>query len=75
MDYATVARSHNFEEAGLQPREDDNFPIEKARLRSVFVWTILSAVVIIGYGWSLERKVVSQGPISVFLSFTLTFHE
>lgn len=60
MDYAIVAKTYYVEEGDLRPREDEDFPIEKARLRSVFIWTILSTMVIIGYGWSLERKLVSQ---------------
>jgi len=58
-DYRVVARENNFEIN--KPRGDDlaQFPIEKARFRSI--WYVLGAagVSMIGYGRSMQFKVVS----------------
>ncbi|KAG0701799.1 major facilitator superfamily domain-containing protein [Suillus ampliporus] len=37
--------------------KEENFPIEKARLRTVPIWTAIFVATCAGYGWALERKV------------------
>jgi hypothetical protein len=62
LDYALVAKAQN-----MKPDEsggDDDFPIEKARLRSIFYPVCVSVVAIIGYGWALQKRVVRRPPIT-----------
>ena len=57
-DYRVVVRKNNFEIN--KPSGDDlaQFPIEKARFRSI--WYVLGAagLSMIGYGWSMQFRVV-----------------
>lgn len=49
-------------------RKSDNlagFPIERARLRSVFPFLALSAVATAGYGWTLQAKTSIAAPLSM----------
>ena len=39
-----------------------DFPIEKARLRSIWYFMGLSMACTVGYGWSIERRTVSPMP-------------
>lgn len=55
----------------VETSDGDDFPIEKARLGSIFISTILTAVVLVGYGWSLEKKVVCQSPMHCMLLLTI----
>lgn len=48
----------NVDEASVQ---DDEFPIEEARLRLVFVYLGLFSASSVGYGWALEKS----APIAV----------
>ena len=58
-DYRVTAKSH-----GLEQDKNDhdltNFPIEKARLRSVFIYIAISSASTLGYGWALQAKTVSS---------------
>jgi hypothetical protein len=61
-DYRVVAWKSNFK---INKRAGDDlahFPIEKARLRSI--WYVLGAagLSMVGYGWSMHFKVVSVFP-------------
>lgn len=60
-DFARTAKDENIDMTGKKAHTVDGFPIEKARLRSIFYPTYLSAIAIIGYGWALEKKTVSDG--------------
>ena len=53
-----MAKKNDF--CGDRGNGDDSldFPIEKARLRSVWVSLIVSVVAIAGYGWTLQAKTV-----------------
>ncbi|KAH6636428.1 major facilitator superfamily domain-containing protein [Chaetomium tenue] len=62
-DYRVVARKHNFE---INKRAGDDladFPIEKARFRSI--WYVLSAagLSMVGYGWSMHFRVHMAVPL------------
>jgi hypothetical protein len=61
-DYVLTARSYNFVIDELRGDDLSKFPIEKARLRSVWWLVILSALCICGYGWSIDRKMVWSTP-------------
>lgn len=43
--------------------KDENFPIERARLRMVPIFTAIFAVTCAGYGWSLQREVNIAVPL------------
>ncbi|KAI9848523.1 MAG: hypothetical protein M1837_007192 [Sclerophora amabilis] len=54
-DYRTTARRH---ELPVSKSSDDlsGFPIEKARLRSVFPFIVVSTIATAGFGWALNVK-------------------
>lgn len=59
-NYKTTAH-----EAGIEldrKRGDDmsKFPIERARLRSMHILLVVHLVVLVGYGWVLEKELVRQ---------------
>ena len=57
-DYRIVAKKNKF--LNNQDRSDDfgNFPIEKARLRSVWASLVIAIISIAGYGWTLQAETV-----------------
>ena len=55
-DYRITADSQGFE--GIERDRLADFPIEKARFRSVWYMVVLSTITIIGYGWSLHARIV-----------------
>ena len=61
-EYASTARQY-----GLPISKSDNdvshFPIESARLRSIFVFILLNAIATVGYGWTLQTKTHLSAPI------------
>lgn len=60
LDYAKVAKAQNVDGDRVSGAKPDDFPIENARLRSVFYPAGLNLVAIIGYGWALQARVVSD---------------
>ena len=54
-DFRIVARCHGFS-ASKSSQSPQNFPFEKARLRSVFPLLVLSTIATTGYGWALQTK-------------------
>jgi hypothetical protein len=57
-DYKLAAKAHNIVIDELRGDDLSKFPIEKARLRSVWFFVILCAICIAGYGWSVNKKIV-----------------
>jgi hypothetical protein len=57
-NYKTIARSINFEIDKVQGDDLNKFPIERARVRLSEAIILLRAASVIGYGWTLQRKVV-----------------
>ena len=53
-DYRLYARSHDFPESKAAVHDFYHFPLEKARLRSMFFFLAVSAIATAGFGWSLE---------------------
>ncbi|KDQ24734.1 hypothetical protein PLEOSDRAFT_1078768 [Pleurotus ostreatus PC15] len=47
----------------MEVTKDENFPIERARLRTVPYLLILYAGCVTGYGWCLQRRVSLAGPL------------
>ncbi len=53
----------------MEVTKDENFPIERARLRTVPYLLVLYAGCVTGYGWCLQRRVSLAGPLILqFLS-------
>jgi hypothetical protein len=58
-NYKMTAKSINFEIDRVQGDDLNEFPIERARVRLSEVIVLLRAASVIGYGWTLQQKVVS----------------
>ncbi|KAK7967452.1 MFS general substrate transporter [Apiospora aurea] len=55
-DYKLTARKHGVDADRGKEDNLDEFPIEEARLRSVWYLMVPSILATIGYGWSLDQK-------------------
>ncbi|KAI9760344.1 MAG: hypothetical protein M4579_001748 [Chaenotheca gracillima] len=55
-DYRVYARRHHFPESKSAAHDLFEFPLEMARLRSIYVFLSLSTVATAGFGWSLEAR-------------------
>jgi hypothetical protein len=53
-----TAKAINFEIDRVQGDNMNHFPIERARVRLSEVIIVLRAASVIGYGWSLQQKLV-----------------
>ncbi|KAL8857268.1 MAG: hypothetical protein Q9178_006194 [Gyalolechia marmorata] len=62
-DYQKTAKKYDIEVN--RPSGDDMsiFPIEEARLRSSWVFALISVVAVVGYGWALQRETVKVFPV------------
>ncbi|KAH6842229.1 major facilitator superfamily domain-containing protein [Chaetomium sp. MPI-CAGE-AT-0009] len=58
----------------IKTKETDlkDFPIERARLRTVILTVALSAFLVIGYGWALQARVTMAVPLVLQLFIGLT---
>ena len=61
-DYQKTATAAGFTVNRTKGDDLSDFPIEKARLRSIWYFMGLSMACTLGYGWSVERKIVSFVP-------------
>ncbi|KAK5047248.1 hypothetical protein LTR84_006770 [Exophiala bonariae] len=73
-DYRVTAKSHNL---FIDTKRGDDilkFPIEKARLRTIWVYIILASGATIGYGWALETTTHLAVPLitQVITGLTVT---
>jgi hypothetical protein len=57
-DYAVVARSHGLPVDKTSTNNLRNFPIEEARMRSIFAPAFGSIASVIGYGWAVSSHTV-----------------
>ena len=57
-DYAIVARENNYTIDRIKGDNLAEFPIEKARLRSVWYLLVVVVLAIAGYGWSIFARAV-----------------
>ena len=57
-DYRKTAKAHGHVVDSVHGDDLSHFPIEKARLKSIFYPIVAGAVATVGYGWSLESKTV-----------------
>ncbi|KAK1058499.1 hypothetical protein LTR74_013388 [Friedmanniomyces endolithicus] len=70
-DYRIVAKQHNF---SIDRRRGDDmlhFPIEKARLRSIWIYISLASACVVGYGWTLTSHTHLAVPLT--LQFIIGF--
>lgn len=73
-DYRVTAKSHDI---FIDTKRGDDilkFPIEKARLRTIWVYIILASGATIGYGWALETRTHLAVPLitQVLTGLTVT---
>lgn len=64
-DYRIYARRHDFPESKSAAHDLYHFPLEKARLRSIFIFLGLSTIATAGFGWSLQARVHIAVPLVV----------
>jgi hypothetical protein len=62
-DYQKTAAAAGFTINKTKGDDLSDFPIEKARLRSIWYFMGLSMACTVGYGWSVERRTVSLTPL------------
>ncbi|KAK5467736.1 hypothetical protein LTS15_000709 [Exophiala xenobiotica] len=62
-DYRKTAKSHNLSIDRVKGDAIIAFPIEKARLRSVWIYIFLSSTATLGYGWSVQTKTHLATPL------------
>lgn len=59
-NYKSTAKSISFEIDRVQGDDLEKFLIERARVRLSEIIVLLRAASVIAYGWTLQRKVVSD---------------
>jgi multidrug resistance protein len=62
-DYRQTARHHGLSVDRRRGDEIKEFPIEKARLRTIWLYIFVSATSTIGYGWTLQRRSSIAAPL------------
>ncbi|KAK7949339.1 major facilitator superfamily transporter, partial [Apiospora aurea] len=65
-DYRVVARNHGLPVDKVSGDDLLHFPIEEARMRSVFVPTLSAFCGVVTYGWLVEKRIHMAAPL-VFL--------
>ncbi|KAL2069215.1 hypothetical protein VTL71DRAFT_15553 [Oculimacula yallundae] len=64
-DYRLTAELHGFAVDRVRGEDLRTFPIEKARLRSVFAPLILAVGTVIAFGWAVDRQVHLAVPLVI----------
>ncbi|KAI1267230.1 major facilitator superfamily transporter [Xylariaceae sp. FL1019] len=74
LEYAKIAKRRGFDIAEVKTQRLDEFPIEVARLRSVFYLVVATTAGMIAYGWAVQARVHVAGPlvIQAILGFTIS---
>lgn len=62
-DYRMVARAHGLPIDKVSGDGLLYFPIEEARMRSVFIPTLLASAAVVTYGWLVDKMVHPAGPL------------
>lgn len=62
-DYRTFAHRYDFPDSKSATHDLNDFPLEKARLRSMFAFLGLSTIATAGFGWSLQARVHLAVPL------------
>lgn len=73
-DYRATAKAHGLAVDRVKGDEILQFPIEKARLRTIWVYIFFSSSCTLGYGWSLETRAHLAAPLSMLflIGFAVT---
>jgi len=71
-DYRQTARSHNLSIDKVKGDDIQKFPIEKARLRTVWLYIVVSATSTLGYGWTLQARTSIAAPLVMQFLIGLT---
>ncbi|KAE8443092.1 hypothetical protein EG329_002336 [Mollisiaceae sp. DMI_Dod_QoI] len=64
-DYRITAKLHGLSIDRARGDDLRNFPVEMARLRSVFVPLVVSVVSVIGFGWAVEKEAPLAVPLVI----------
>jgi hypothetical protein len=74
-DYRKTALAAGFTTDNARGDDMAVFPIEKARLRSIFLCVVIAAATTAGYGWSMRFGVHLSAPLVLlfFCSLATTF--
>lgn len=64
-DYRQTARAHGLSIDRVRGDDLNKFPIEKARLRTVWLYIFVSATATLGYGWALECRAHLAVPLAL----------
>jgi len=65
-DYQKTAAAAGFTVNKTKGDDLSDFPIEKARLRSIWYFMGLSIACTVGYGWSVEMRTVSLATLVLY---------
>ena len=57
-DYRIVAQENEFVIDRLSGDDLSGFPIERARLRSIWYMLAIASATVVGYGWALQARTV-----------------
>jgi len=57
-DYRSTAKEVGLVINRVSGDDLSRFPIEKARLRSIWYLGVVNLIAVVGYGWALDKKVV-----------------
>lgn len=60
IDYRLTAAKYGVSAENRKAQDLDNFPIEEARIRSLTYSLLVCGLLIVGYGWLLQRQVVRK---------------
>jgi len=58
-NYKVTAKEVRWEINRLSGDDIASFPIERARARLAWLWAIIQCGSVIGYGWAVDRHMVS----------------
>lgn len=61
-DYRIVARQTKLVIGKSQHDDLSTFPVEKARLRSIWYLLVVAVASIAAYGWAVQKRIVSMPP-------------
>ena len=64
-DYRQTARAHDLSIDRIRGDVLTKFPVEKARLRTVWLCIFVSATATLGYGWALEYRTPLAVPLAM----------
>ncbi|KAI1169184.1 major facilitator superfamily domain-containing protein [Nemania serpens] len=73
IDYRLTAAKYGVSAENRKAQDLDNFPIEEARIRSLTYSLLVCGLLIVGYGWLLQRQVHITAPLvfQFFIGLTI----